>query len=138
MRTLYVIYDGRCGLCAEIRNWLLRQRVCVPLRFVAGGSPEATKCFPTLPPGDLAVVSDSGEFWLGDHAWIICLWALREYRRWSFRLARPALQPFVRQAFAIISSNRRSLSQRLGLFSDFDLRSHLEQVALPVCEIGPK
>jgi hypothetical protein len=29
---------------------------------------------------------NTGEVWLGNHAWIVCLWALRDYRDLAFRL----------------------------------------------------
>jgi hypothetical protein len=35
----------------------------------------------------------------------MCLWAMRDYREWSLRLATPELMPFARRLIAWISSN---------------------------------
>jgi hypothetical protein len=55
------------------------------------------------------------------------LWALREYREWSLRLAQPALLPFAAGFCGLISNNRQALSGWLGNASDHALRTHLEQ-----------
>jgi hypothetical protein len=39
-------------------------------------SVEARTKFPNLPSGELAVVAETGEVWLGNHAGIVCLGAL--------------------------------------------------------------
>jgi predicted DCC family thiol-disulfide oxidoreductase YuxK len=135
MQSLFVIYDPACGLCSEIRAWLMYQPVYVPLRFVASGSPEALRRFPMLPPGDLAVISDAGDIWLDNKAWIVCLWGLREYRRWSYRFSRPSLLPMAQQIFTLLSRNRKLLSNLLSLRSDLDLRDQLQGVPLPTCQI---
>ena len=135
MQTLFVVYDPACGLCSEIRVWLMRQPAYVPLRFVPSGSPEARRRFPMLPEGDLAVISDAGDMWLDDRAWILCLWALREYRRWSYRFSRPSLLPLAQQAFAVLSRNRSRLSNWLRLRSDAELSELLKGVRLPTCQI---
>ena len=85
--------------------WLGRQPAYVRLQLVAA-SEAARDLFPALPPGELAVVSDSGDVWIGDRAWIVVLWALREYRGWATKLSSPLLLPMARQAFAAISRNR--------------------------------
>jgi predicted DCC family thiol-disulfide oxidoreductase YuxK len=138
MQTLFVVYDPACGLCSEIRNWLMRQPAYVPLRFVPSGSPEARRRFPMLPGGDLAVISDAGDLWLGDSAWIICLWALREYRLWSYRFSRPALLPLAQQIFTLLSQNRTKLSNWLRLRSDVELGELLKGVRVPACQIQPR
>jgi predicted DCC family thiol-disulfide oxidoreductase YuxK len=137
MQTLTIIYDPRCGLCTQIKAWLIRQPAYVALKLLAAGSDDARSRFPEIPPGELAVVSDSGDIWFGDHAWIICLWALRRYRRWARRLARPLLQPLARQAFAAVSHNRSALSLLLGFRSEDELRGHLSEVPVPPCQIQP-
>ena len=107
------------------------------LQLVAA-SDAARDLFPSLPPGELAVVSDAGETWLGDSAWIMVLWALRDYRRWAAKLASPLLLPMARQAFASISRNRSAFSRWLGLYGEAQLRDTLSQIAIPPCEIGGK
>src|SRR5262245_50746123 len=120
MNRLTVVYDSQCGICSQIRRWLEKQRAYVPLEFVPSRSEEAQRLWPwpSLPAGELAVISDEGEVWTGNSAWILCLWALREYRAWAARLARPALLPFAQQAFAVLSSHRAGLSRLLSLRSD--------------------
>jgi len=45
-----------------------------------------------LKPGEqLLVISDEGAVYRGAHAWIMCLWALENYREHAQRLAHPAL-----------------------------------------------
>jgi len=125
MKRLRLYYDERCGLCTTLVGWLQRQRHLVPI-----------DCAPK-PPGqtDLAVLSDTGEVWTGDSAWLIVLWALDDYRDWSFRLARPELLPLARQAFAALSRNREELSGWLGLTADADVAARLREVSLPGCSL---
>ena len=51
----------------------------------------------------------------GDSAWITILWALRGYRRWAIRFARPAWRKHAKAAVHYLSMNRRRISTRLGL-----------------------
>lgn len=138
MQTLFVVYDGRCGLCTQLKEWIGRQPAYVPIHLVAAGSAEAQKRFPALPPGELAVIGDTGETWLGDSAWIVVLWALREYRSWAEKLASPLLLPMARQAFAAISRNRSAFSRWLGLYGEAGLLENLSRIPIPPCEIGAK
>ncbi len=63
------------------------------------------------------------------------LWALVDYREWALRLSNPALMPLARNAFELLSSNRRRLSGWLHL-EDEAVREHLEREAGP--PQGPK
>jgi hypothetical protein len=54
----------------------------------------------------------------GTNAWILTLWATESGRPWSARLARPALKPLARDAFELVSTNRKLLSSLFGLRSD--------------------
>ncbi|KFG00088.1 hypothetical protein IQ62_15825 [Streptomyces scabiei] len=94
VRGLTVLYDARCGLCAFLREWLGRQRQLVPLGFVAAGSEEARRLFPSLDHGatleEITIVGDGGQVYRGTAAWIVCLWALREQRPLAHRLSTPA------------------------------------------------
>ena len=83
MNALIVFYDARCGLCCAVRDWIGRQRQLIPV-----------ECRPKSPDMDeLVVVADTGEVWSGDTAWLMVLWALADYRDWSYRLADPLLLP---------------------------------------------
>jgi predicted DCC family thiol-disulfide oxidoreductase YuxK len=135
MRTLYLLFDARCGLCTEIGGWLAGQPAFVELKVLSSDSEEARRKFPSLPPGELSIISDSGEVWLGNNAFLVCLWALRGYRSWAYRLSTPLLRPMARQAFAEISHNRHAISKLLGLKSESDLRKHLSEVDIPPCSI---
>lgn len=108
MTRLLVYYDARCGLCCAVRDWLAGQRQLVPI-----------ECLPKQEGDDeLRVVADSGEVWAGDTAWVTVLWALAEYRDWSYRLASPLLLPAARTLFAQVSKYRGSMSCALGLQAD--------------------
>src|SRR6478609_129416 len=107
METLYVLYDARCGLCSLARRWLVQQAPLIRLSFIPAGSVLAGRLFPGVSrPGDpieeLVVVSDEGAVYRNDSAWIMCLFALEEYRGWANRLAHPLLRPFARQGFALL------------------------------------
>jgi predicted DCC family thiol-disulfide oxidoreductase YuxK len=125
IQRLWITYDAACGLCAHVRDWIQQQAPLVGLQFVASGSVEARTWFPQLPPGELAVVADTGEVWLGDRSWIVCLWALRDYRAWAVRLSSPGLLRLSREAFSLLSNNRAAVSSILGLRSDVALEQQL-------------
>ena len=139
MQRLYVLYDARCGLCRWARQWLDGCEKLVELEFLAAESETARRLFPTLTtskiPEELVVVSDQGGVYRGGHAWIMCLYALEDYREWSIRLATPALLPLARQGFAMLSKQRGKLSRWLGLASENEIVKALEQVAAPACEL---
>ena len=91
-RRLTVLYDARCSLCRRVRRWLSRQNQYVPLEFVAGGSAESLRRFPGLGAdrmlAELHIVDDAGQVYRGEKAWLMCLWALVDYRSWSVRFAK--------------------------------------------------
>ena len=110
MQTLTVLYDAHCNLCSHIRSWLETQPAYVTLDFVPAGSAEARRRFPQLDHAttarELTVISDEGEVYLEANAWIMCLWALRDYRAWSLRLSTPELLPLARRVVLWVSLNR--------------------------------
>ena len=136
MQMLYVLYDARCGLCQRLKDWLLQHQSWLTLKMLPAGSEQVRQMFPGLEQiassDDLVVISDEGEVYLNDHAWIMCLYALEEYREWACRLAHPLLLPFSRQAFAALSKNRYAISQWLGRGAE-SLANELRQVALDPC-----
>lgn len=133
-----ILYDSSCGLCTRTRDWIAHQESLVRVRFLAAGSSEAQAKFPRLPAGELAVVGDTGEVWLGNHAWIVCLWALRGYRDLAFRLTSPFLLPMAREAFALVSKNRAALSAMLRLRSQREIENQLREVVVPRCQSTPE
>jgi len=110
--TLTVLYDSTCALCVRCRDWLSKQEAFVPMRFIACGSAEARATYGAVPwlGEELVVVSDYGDVWAGPAAFITALWALREWREWSYRISGPELAPLAQRFINAISSNRRSIS----------------------------
>jgi predicted DCC family thiol-disulfide oxidoreductase YuxK len=139
MRHLTVLYDARCGFCGRCREWLEGQPKLLAMEFIPAGSRHARDRFPTLahpdPPEELVVIDDEGGVYRGADAWILCLYALEDYRAWSVRLARPRLRPLARQAFEWLSRNRKALSSRLGLVPDETIAAQLEPMPAPSCGI---
>ena len=82
---------------------------------------------------DLVVVSDEGQVYLNNSAWIMALYALDEYREWACRLAHPVLAPFVRQAFEMISRNRYMISRWLKYGGPEAIAGELRKVPLAPC-----
>jgi len=118
MRKLTVLYDATCGFCVRCKEWLERQPAFLELECLWAQSPEVQKRFPGVVgggPAELIVISDEGGVYRGARAWIMCLYALREYREWSLRLARPAFFPLARRAFEVLSKSRGWLTRLLGL-----------------------
>jgi predicted DCC family thiol-disulfide oxidoreductase YuxK len=136
--SVTIIYDADCGLCTHTKDWIGRQAPLIRIGFVASGSLEARRRFPHLPPDELAVVANTGEVWLGNHAWIVCLWALHGYRDLAFRLTSPLLLLMAREAFAVLSKNRSALSSMLKLQSERELEQQLRKVIVPRCQSEPK
>lgn len=141
MRRLFVLFDDRCGLCSWARRWLAQQPAFLELEFIPARSPLAERLFPQLArseqPDELIVVSDEGGVYRSGHAWIMCLYALEEYREWSLRLAGPALFPLARQAFALLTKQRGRISHWLSLASELEIAETLRGVHEPMCNLEP-
>jgi predicted DCC family thiol-disulfide oxidoreductase YuxK len=135
LRYLTVLYDPQCGLCVRLGQWMRAQPKWIALRLIPSNL--GCRIYPALAARidgeELVVVSDEGGVYIGDHAWLICLYALKHYRSWAQRLSRPALLPLARSAFAILSGNRRRISNWLGLLSDAELTAELRIVNPPRC-----
>ena len=131
MKRLYVLYDAECAFCRRCRVWLAQQPAFVPLVFLPLQSPELACRFPGIerlsPAQELLVISDEGEVWHGAQAWIMVLWALREFREWSQRLARPVLLPFARRVCEMVSENRSAISRWFTSSSDHELEQRSRQ-----------
>jgi predicted DCC family thiol-disulfide oxidoreductase YuxK len=140
MEKLYVLYDPRCELCCRLKDWLLVQRSWLGLCMIPAGSDKAKDMFPGLETiasaDDLVVISDEGQVFLNNHAWIMALYALEEYRDWACRLAHPLLLPLARQAFATISKNRHAFSRWLRVADPEALAGELRQVQLKPCTLA--
>jgi predicted DCC family thiol-disulfide oxidoreductase YuxK len=99
---LTVLYDANCSLCTAVRNWLATQPQLIALEFVPAASPEARRRYPELNHDktldEITVVGADGALYVGEHAWVMCLWATATYRALAVRLSSPAMLPFVRGA----------------------------------------
>ena len=138
MNRLYVLYDANCGLCSSVCEWVQDQPQLMAMEFVAANSPQASVLFPSLSrpgqrPEELIVVDDRGGVYREGHAWIMCLYALAEYRPLSLRLASPTLLPLARKAFSFLSKRRGALSELLGMPSDRQVAARLEQESAIGC-----
>jgi predicted DCC family thiol-disulfide oxidoreductase YuxK len=140
MRTLTIFFDARCGLCCRFSRWLMTQPARVLIQFLPYDSPEALAMFPLMhevrADRDIVVMADDGRWWQGTSAWLTCLWATCDYRDWSFRLAKPALQPLVSKAVHLLSENRLRLSALLRLRTDADLASFVTHTPVEQCSEG--
>lgn len=112
MERLTVLYDGTCALCVRCRDFLATARTLVPLELLSCHSDEARMRYGDVPwlGEELVVVSDEGDVWAGPAAFLVSLWALAEYREWSYRLSAPALAPLAERFFVVISSQRRRIA----------------------------
>jgi predicted DCC family thiol-disulfide oxidoreductase YuxK len=116
METLTVLYDARCNLCSHLRAWLETQSTYVQLAFVPAGSQEARRRFPNLDhamtTSELTVIGDDGAVYIEAKAFLMCLWALRDYRAWALRLSAPDMLPLARRVVLWVAQNRFRFGSR--------------------------
>ena len=116
MDTLTVLYDARCNLCSHLRAWLEAKPAYVELAFLPAGSQEARRRFPALDhaatTSELTVISDDGAVYIEAKAFLMCLWALRDYRAWSLRLSSPDMIPLARRVVLWVAQNRFRFGSR--------------------------
>jgi predicted DCC family thiol-disulfide oxidoreductase YuxK len=107
-RTLTVLYDGGCALCRRCRDWLSGQATYLPLELLDAGSPAVRARYGGIADlgAELVVLSDAGHVWVGPPAFVMCLWATRDWREWSYRLSGPRLAPLARRLFLGVSRHR--------------------------------
>lgn len=115
MNTLHVFFDSHCRMCRRFRTWLAAQDQLVTLSFGSYRDPATCRAWPELekfsPDSELVVIADTGEVYQGARAWVMCLWALEEYRELSFKLAEPHWLGLTRKVCHFVSENRHSLSR---------------------------
>ncbi len=112
MRSLTVLYDADCAFCVRCAEWLHAQPQYIPLDLINRDSRRALDIPLPAPAkvGELTVIDDAGGIYTGNQAYLICLYALKEYREWSARLVSPALWPLARRAMEWVTDNRKNLS----------------------------
>lgn len=119
MKRLNVIYDADCALCRKCRQWLQEQPAFLDLAFTPLQAIDLEERFPSIsrfnPRRQLLVISNEGGVYAGPAAWIMCLYALEDYRELSLRLANPRLMPYAKRICELISNNRLGISRALRL-----------------------
>jgi len=137
MTKLFVLYDAQCSFCLRCRQWLGAQATILPLYFVPFQSPELVAQFEGIESfrtqDQLLVVGDDGAVYPGPNAFIMLLFALRDYREWAARLAAPALLPLAAQYFDLLSSKRKKMSKWLSRMDDDVLAEVLRNQVPPDC-----
>lgn len=116
MKSLTILYDGTCALCVRCRDFLAQSATFIPLELLSSQSRGARERFADVPwlGEELVVVSNDGDVWIGPAAILVCLWALREWREWSYRLSGEAFAPLAERFFVALSSNRRNIAKLFG------------------------
>ncbi|MCO4771757.1 MAG: DUF393 domain-containing protein [Deltaproteobacteria bacterium] len=136
MDRIYVLYDPVCEVCRRCMQFLRDEPKLVSIEGLPRDGLTAARLFPDLDRSadDLVVVSGEGAVYSGADAFIVCLWALRDYRGWADRLSRPTLRPLARRALESFSRHRGVLSGFLR-GSDEELRDRL-QASEELCDDG--
>lgn len=115
MERLTILYDTDCAFCRHCVEWLRGQESYLELEFLPADSPLTMQRFPELKEADLkselTVIDDEGGVYYGENAYVICLYALHNYREWSCRLSKPGARPFVRKALHAVTQHRHTLSE---------------------------
>lgn len=103
--SLVVWFDGDCGFCRRVAGWLQRQQTLVPVQLVAAQSARVAGCPIGLESllARLTVTASDGAVYRGTNAWIVVLWALRDYRALSLRFATPRWRPWAERLFGAIT-----------------------------------
>lgn len=122
MKQFTVLYDPTCGFCVTCRQWLAKQPKLIPMRFLPQGSSRARAAYPNLTyrtddqgrPDELVVIDERGNVYRDDKAWVMCFYAMRDYRVLSMTLAKPGMAGLARRAYTLVSGKRRLISTLLG------------------------
>jgi photosystem II stability/assembly factor-like uncharacterized protein len=63
---------------------------------------------------EVTVVADDGSVYVGDRAWIVCLWATADHRHTAVRLARPSMRPVAKAMVQAAAGLRTMLRSDAG------------------------
>jgi predicted DCC family thiol-disulfide oxidoreductase YuxK len=109
---LTVLFDANCAFCVRSAHWLATQRAHVTLELLPAESEQAVARFGMLPwlGQQLCVVAGDGRVWAGSAAFVMCLWALVDYRELAMRVASPGLAPLAQRFFRFVSARRHRLA----------------------------
>jgi predicted DCC family thiol-disulfide oxidoreductase YuxK len=128
-----VLFDAKCGFCCRCRDWMLSQSRFLDVEFMPKESIWARVRFPSIDCAndELVVIDDEGGIYRGPPAFLMCLYALVEYRAWSLRLSTPALMPLARRGFELVCTRRHHINEWLGLETDEEVAAQLQQTVGP-------
>jgi predicted DCC family thiol-disulfide oxidoreductase YuxK len=120
MKHIYAFYDGACGLCQQCRTMLTKEGQIIPVIFLPYQSLDALHLCPVLyslePHRQIVAMTDTGDIYQGERAWLLLLWATHRWRDLSYTLAGPMFRGLVTKAVELISKNRLGISRVLKLF----------------------
>lgn len=140
MDRLSVIYDATCGMCRRLKNWIAREPAFVELEFIPLQDAALETQFPGIlnlhPEREIVVISDKGEVYQGGKAWVMCLWALKDYREWAQRLANPLLLPLAKKTCTMVSRNRYAISRWFFEAPPEEVSQRLDRMPDEDCESG--
>jgi predicted DCC family thiol-disulfide oxidoreductase YuxK len=138
VNALNVIYDANCPLCRRCREWLLAQQAFITLVFTPLQALDLEDRFPGVgayePGKQLVAIADDGGVYVGERAWIMCLYALEDYRELAVRLAQPYAMPFAERICKLISHNRIGISRALRFADWMDSENEKSPPTMPVCK----
>jgi len=138
MKYLIVLYDARCSFCVRSKLWLSRQPQFIKLRLIPATVENAKLYAGDIAADDwqgkLLLISDTGDLYKDENAFIMCLYALRHYRSLAMRFADPALNPLAGRLYKLLAGNRYRLSHWLGV-DDRTMARELRRLHPPHCDI---
>ncbi len=140
-QSFTVLYDAHCAFCQRCRNWLEHQAQRIALDFIPYDSPLVATRFPQLDANrhvELTVISNRGDVYYADKAFIMCLYALHEYHLWSEKLSSPIFRPLVRNAYEYLSRHRFRLSKLFKLENQHVLAQLQQHAPTEYCPVNPK
>jgi predicted DCC family thiol-disulfide oxidoreductase YuxK len=126
MDRLTVLYDVSCPICVRCAHWLAGEPSYVTLELLPSSSEDAIRRYGEVPwlGAELVVVGDGGEVWAGPAAFLVALWALRDYREWSYRLSGESFSTMAERFFVALSHRRKWLAGWLAHPRCTDDRCH--------------
>jgi predicted DCC family thiol-disulfide oxidoreductase YuxK len=114
--AIAVLYDADCPTCQRAKAWLEGEVQLVPITFVAAGSEEARRRFPSLDHDrslrDVTVLADDGSVFHKDRAWIVILWSLARWRDVADHFAPRLRRPILRLIASLVDRRRRAQKAR--------------------------